>query len=155
MGSVISTIKSLLFIAVSSLIASIVASLVLMLAITSIYQSPLVTLIVSLGFSPFHFSDLKRFIDGRDWLLVAVRFILLAAISSFLVGLFRLALGYNIVDLFVPYLLIVSIPIVFAVVATGMIFASFFPTNEFFVGLRRRWADFVAGGKAYGILWKS
>ena len=89
MGGVIRIVKDFFFVIFAALIGSIVLSLILMLAITSIYQSPLVTLIVTLLFTPFHFSDYQRFLKEREWLLIAVRFALMTALRSFLVGLFR------------------------------------------------------------------
>ena len=108
MRSVIRIIKDFFFVIFAALIGSIVFSLILMLGVTSIYQSPLVTVLVTLLFTPFHFSDYQRFVKEREWPLIALQFILMAAISSFLVGLFRAALGYLTVDWFLPALLILQ-----------------------------------------------
>lgn len=153
MGGVIRIVKDFFFVIFAALIGSIVLSLILMLAITSIYQSPLVTLIVTLLFTPFHFSDYQRFLKEREWLLIAVRFALMTALSSFLVGLFRFALEYAAYDWFLPYILLVAAPILFLLIFAYLFFAFFSPKNRGYVALNNWWSGQVKGGKVYGIWW--
>ena len=153
MRSVIRIIKNFFFVIFAALIGSIVFSLILVLGATSIYQSPLVTVLVTLLFTPFHFSDYQRFVRYREWSLIALRFILIAAISSFLVGLFRAALGYMMVDWYLPALFMFTAPIIFGLIGTYLFFAFFFPNNSAFVRVNGWWSGLVRGGKVYGIWW--
>ena len=153
MASVIRIVRDLFFVLFAALIGCIVFSIIVMLAVTSVYQSPLVTVIVTLLFTPFHFSDFQRFAKEHEWSLIALRFILMAAISSFLVGLFRSALGYMSFDWFLPAIFMFTAPILFVVIATYLFFAFFFPKNSAFVRLNSWWSDLVRGGKIYGIWW--
>lgn len=153
MGSVIRFVKDIFLLITAAVVGCIVGSLILMLALTSIYQSPLVTTLVAVLFTPFHLSDYQRFIKEREWSLILLRFVLLAAISSFLVGLFRAALGYLEFDWFLPVLLMATTPIVFVILTTYLVFAFFFPQNAAFLGLNRWWSARVRGGKVYGIWW--
>ena len=153
MGGIIRIVKDLFFVIFAALIGSIVLSMILMLAVTSIYQSPLITMLVTLLFTPFHFSDFRRFFRERELLLVAVRFVLMTAISAFLVGLFRFALEYAALDWFLLPLLLVTAPILFTLFATYLFFAFFFPKNSRYVRLNRWWNDQVRGGKIYGVWW--
>lgn len=153
MTRLIRIIKDLFFVIFAALIGSIVLSIILVLAVTSIYQSPLTTSLVTLLFTPFHFSDFRRFFRERELLLVAVRFIFMSAISAFLVGLFRFALEYAAVDWFLLPLLLVTAPILFVLFATYLFFAFFFPKNSRYVRLNRWWNDLVRGGKIYGVWW--
>lgn len=114
-----------------------------MVTVAAMYQSPLITLLVTLLFTPFHFSDLGRFAKECELSLIALRFILLATISSFLLGLFRAALGYMSVDWFLPYLFAFVTPIMFAFIATHLFLAFFFPKNSVFVRLNRWWTDLI------------
>ena len=153
MRAVIRVVKDLLLLIVAAVVGSIVGSLMLMLAVTSIYQSPLVTLLVALLFTPFHLSDYKRFFEEREWSLIALRFVLLTAITSFLVGMFRAALGDMSLDWFLPVLLMFTAPVLFILIAAYLFFAFFLPDNSAFVGLNRWWNGLVRGGKAYGVWW--
>ncbi|MEQ1920873.1 MAG: hypothetical protein ABL952_00060 [Pyrinomonadaceae bacterium] len=153
MDGIIRIVRDFFFVILAASIGSIVLSIILMLAVTSIYQSPLVTFLVTLLFTPFHFSDLRRFFREREFLLVATRFIFMTAISAFLVGLFRFALEYATVDWFLLPLLLVTVPILFALFATYLFFAFFFPKNSTYIRLNHWWNDLVRGGKIYGIWW--
>lgn len=155
MGPIIQTLKGFCILIIEAVVGTIVGSLLLMMAMTSIYQSPLITLAVAALFTPFHLSDYRRFMKEREWGLIALRFVFLVGISSFLVGLFRLALGYMVFDRVLPAILIFTAPLLFVLIVTYRFFDFFAPNNTAFVRLNRWWGDMVSGGKIYGVFWNS
>ena len=145
--------KDLFLWLIGSVVGSIVGSIILLMAVGAIVQRPIVTMIVGAAFLPFHGSDIRVFYDERRWTMIAIRYALLCAISSFLVGLFGITLGYVLVEWYLIYTLLIALPTLLVVVSVYLFFAMLWPANSLFVRLNTWLRGQESGGKAYGIWW--
>jgi hypothetical protein len=153
MRTVVEFLKNLFFWLIGSVVGSIVGSIMLLMAVGAIVQRPIVTMIVGAAFLPFHGSDIRVFYDERRWAMIAIRYALLCAISSFLVGLFGITLGYILVEWYLIYTLLIALPTLLVVVSVYLFFAMLWPANSLFVRLNTWLRGQESGGKAYGIWW--
>jgi hypothetical protein len=153
MKAIIQFFKNLFLWLIGSVVGSIVGSIMLLMAVGAIVQRPIVTMIVGAAFLPFHGSDIRGFYEERRWALMIIRYVLLCAISSFLVGLFGVTLGFVLVESYLIYTLLIALPTLLVVISAYLSFAIFLPKNSLFVSLNTWLRDQESGGKAYGIWW--
>lgn len=153
MKAIIQFFKNLFLWLIGSVVGSIVGSIMLLMAVGAIVQRPIVTMIVGAAFLPFHGLDIRSFYDERRWALIGIRYLLLCAISSFLVGLFGVTLGFVMVESYLIYTLLIALPTLLVVISAYLFFAIFLPKNSLFVSLNTWLRDHESGGKAYGIWW--
>lgn len=137
----------------SGIIGSLVAGIIILLSISALQQSPFVTLIVATLFLPFHFYSFRRFFRDKEWLVILGRFILMVLISSFLVGLFKAALGSLKMENFYKYLLLLITPCLFLLITIYSFFSYFLPTNPLFVRFNKNIEVLISDSKKYGIWW--
>ena len=123
------------------------------MAVGAIVQRPITTAIVGAAFLPFHGSDIRGFYNERRWAMITLRYAFLFAISSFLVGLFGLTLGFIQPELYLVYTIAIALPTLLIVISSYLLFAMFLPNNTMFVRLNTWLRGQEAGGKAYGIWW--
>lgn len=153
MRTVVEFLKNLFFWLIGSVVGSIVGSLMLLMAVGAIVQRPIVTMIVGAAFLPFHGSDIRGFYDERRWMMIALRYSFLCAISSFLVGLFGLTLGFVLVEWYLIYTLLIALPTLLVVISVYLFFAFLLPDNSLFVRFNVWLRGQESGGRAYGIWW--
>lgn len=153
MNAIIQFFKNLFLWLICSVVGSVVGSLMLLMAVGAIVQRPIVTMIVGAAFLPFHGSDLRGFYDEHRWMMIALRYALLCAISSFLVGLFGVTLGFVLVEWYLIYTLLIALPTLLGVISVYLFFAFLFPNNSQFVRVNKWLQGQESGGKAFGIWW--
>lgn len=153
MKAIIQFFKNLFLWLICSVVGSIVGSLMLLMAVGAIVQRPIVTMIVGAAFLPFHGSDIRGFYNERRWALIVIRYVLLFAISSFLVGLFGVTLGFVLFEWYLIYTLLIALPTMLLVVSAYLFFALLLPQHSLFVRFKSWLRDQESGGKAYGIWW--
>ena len=129
---------------------SIVSAIVILLMATSFLQAPIITIFVAICFVPFHYYDFKKFYEQKDWFIIGGRFFCMVLISSFLVGLFRLALeSAEFRSVLWLYIFLVSLPILFILATTYLICNSLFPNGA----LIKKLDNLIEGSKKLGVFW--
>ena len=103
-------------------------------------------------FMLFHLSDFKRYFEERNWLSLTGRFIVLFAITSFILSIFFLAFGGFVnIDIFDIFGALTVMCVSIIVVTTWMLLKQYGKNTW----LYREFEKIVDGLHVLGVLWKN
>ena len=145
-------LKDFLFFTVVGVYWGFIGGIIISMGAFTVRYKPFWCLGFTAFFMLFHLSDFKKFYEERNWLSLTGRFIVLYAITSFIISIFFLAFGgFQSIDIFdiIGFLTLMSISII--AVTVWMLLKQYAHQTR----LYRELEKVVDGLYVLGVFWKN
>ena len=145
-------IKDFLFFTLVGVYWGFIGGIIVSMGAFTARYKPFWCLAFTAFFMLFHLSDFKKFYEERNWLSFAGRFIVLYAITSFILSIFFLAFGGFVnIDIFDIFGALTVMCASIIVVTTWLLLKQYANQTQFFQELEK----IVDGLYVLGVFWKN